>query len=170
MLKIHKQSNAQRIEPRQRMFDFLNQTRVGVLTSVDPGGEPHGSVIYFAIEADFIIHFLTRKQTKKSENLLRNSRVMLVVFEPESQTVAQITGEAELIEDSYEVNQIATAVFMTGLKVSANSTPPVAKLDAGEYVGFRIQPTQIRMASYVRPDPGRYNDIFESIESFELKT
>lgn len=170
MFKTHKQPKQYLSERQQRIFDFLDETRVGVLTSVDPNGEPHGSVIYFAVEPDFVIHFLTRRQTKKADNLIRNSHVMLVIFEPKSQTVAQVTGKAELVEDGYEVNQIAAAVFMTSLKTSTGGIPPIAKLDAGEYVGFKIQPIQIRMASYVRPDPGGYEKIFESIESFELKS
>lgn len=156
-------------ERQRRIFDFLDQTRVGVLTSVDPNGEPHGAVIYFAIENDFVTYFLTRRETKKADNLIRNNHVMLVVFEPSSQTVAQIVGRAELVQENYLVNKIAAAVFMTSIKTSQGGVPPIAKLEAGEYVGFKIKPDQIRMASYVRPDSGSYDKIFESIESFELK-
>ncbi|MDL2341666.1 MAG: pyridoxamine 5'-phosphate oxidase family protein [Patescibacteria group bacterium] len=155
-------------ERQQIMYDFINTNRIGVLASVDPNGEPHAAVIYHTVDTDFNVSFLTKTGTKKYDNLIRHNHTVYVIYEPKSQTVAQITGEAVEILDGYEINQVAAAVFITSLRTSDGGVPPIAKLQAGDYTAFRIKPRQIRMASYARPDAGDYSKIFESIESFEL--
>ena len=93
---------------------------------------------------------------------------MLTVFEPHSQTTAQITGRAIEITDNYDINAVAATMLKASLKTSEAGTPPLAKLEAGAYVAFKIDPVQIRMAVYVRPDSGGHTELFETVESFEL--
>ena len=155
-------------ERQQRIYDFMCSNSVGVLASIDTHGSPHGTVIYHTVDTAFNVSFLTKKHTNKYANLLRNSQVVYVIFEPESQTVVQVVGEALEVYDSSEVNGIAAAIFMTSLNTSEGGIPPIAKLNAGEYAAFRIVPKQVRMACYARPDSGDYDKIFESLESFEL--
>lgn len=156
-------------ERQQRIYDFLNSVHVGVLATVDPNGEPHGAVIYHCIDPAFTMSFLTKTGTKKYDNLVRHNHTMLVVFEPVSQTVVQVTGKAVEIKNTDEINRVAEAVFEVSSKTSEGGISPITKLAAGEYAAFKIEPVQIRMASYIRPDPGDYAQLFESIESFELK-
>ncbi len=153
---------------KRRMYTFLRDNPTAVLSSVDADGNPHGTVIYYAIDKDFTISFLTRTQTKKYDNLQHNNRIMLTVFEPATQTIAQVTGTAAEIKDSYEVIAIASTVLAASLKSSAGDTPPLAKLEAGPYVAFKVKLVQVRMAIYSQPDSGGYTELFESIESFEL--
>jgi hypothetical protein len=47
--------------------------------------------------------------------------------------------------------------------------PAIEKLEAGKYVAFVIQPVQVRMAVYARPDPGEYTELFETVEGSELR-
>lgn len=168
MFNSAKKKDVQLTERQQRIYDFLNTHRAGVLATVDPNGEPHGVVIYHAIHRDFSISFLTKKGTKKYDNLIKNNHAELVVFDAKSQTVAQVRGKAIEVDNSYDINAVAAAVFMTSIKTSDGGVPPIVKLEAGDYVAFTIKPDQIRMASYARPDSGDYDKIFESIESFEL--
>lgn len=166
--KKHLANMAPLSERQRRIWNFLNKVRVGVLTSVDPNGNPHGSVIYYTLNNNFNISFLTKTETKKSDNLIRNNHVMLVVFDPVSQGVVQVTGKTMPVSDNYEINRIAAAVYETSLRDSEGGVPPIAKLEAGDFVAFQIIPYQIRMALYARPDSGGYDKIFESIESFEF--
>lgn len=153
---------------KQRMYVFLRDNPTAVLSSVNVDGDPHGTVIYFAIDKDFTISFITRKQTKKYDNLQYNNRIMLTVFEPDTQTIVQVVGVATEIKDSYEVIAIASTVLAASLKTNPGGTPPLAKLNAGPYVAFKVALVQVRMAIYSRPDTGDYTELFESIESFEL--
>ena len=93
---------------------------------------------------------------------------MLTIFDPRTQTTVQVTGIAEEIIDSYEVNNIAGSITGISLKTSEGGLLPITKLEEGEFTAFQVKPVQIRMAVYGRPDPGSYEDLFESIESFDL--
>lgn len=153
---------------KQRIYDFLYGTPLGVLSMVDTGGLPRGSVIYFAIDEKFNLSFLTKAETSKYAALKNDGRVMLTVFEPMSQTTAQIIGTASQITDGHEVNAVASHILRATLETSEAGIPPISKLQAGPYVAFRIVPDQIRMVVYARPDPGEYSELFETIESFDL--
>lgn len=154
----------------QRMHDFLKENPAGVLSTVTPDNNPHGVVVYFYVDAYFNIYFVTKTETRKFDNLKHNNHVMLSVFEKSSQSVVQVTGKAEEIKDKVELNSIAGKVFGASKRINKTGIMPIAKLEAGSYTGFKIKPQQARMAVYSRPDPGEYEEMFESIESFDLET
>ena len=156
-------------ERKQRFYDFLSEHPIGVLSTVTPNGEPHGVVIYFTIDDDLALSFLTRVGTRKHDNLKHNQQVMLTVFEPKALTTAQIVGKAYEITDSYNINHVAGSVLAAGLKHNLSGLLPITKLSAGPYTAYRIKPSQLRMAAYAHADPGSYQELFESVESFELE-
>lgn len=153
---------------KKRIFTFLRENPIGVLSSVTPDGNPHGAVVYFRVDKDFSVSIFTKTGTRKYDNLKRNNHVMLTVFEPETQATVQVTGVAEEVQDNYELSGIAGTIMGISMNTSEAGVPPLSKLDAGMYTAFKILPMQIRMAVYARPDSGGYDDIFDSIESFEL--
>jgi hypothetical protein len=154
---------------RQRIFDFLQANPIGVLSTVNPNAEPHGVVIYFTVDKQFSINFLTRSETRKHDNLEHNNCVMLTVFEPRAQAVVQVTGRAYKVTNSRSINALAGSILGIGRQTSSGGLPPIIKLEAGDFVAFQIVPVQIRMAVYARPDSGEYQDLFESVESFDLE-
>ncbi len=155
---------------QERIFGFLKACPVGVLSTVTADGNPHGAVVYFTIDEDFVVSFVTKAQTRKYDNLMHHNHVTLTVFDQQTQTTAQIIGKAVEIKDGYDINVIAGAILTASMKTSDGGLPPISKLSAGEFVGFKIKPDQIRMAVFGRPDPGDYSELFETIESFELKS
>lgn len=161
-------SDSQELSQRERrIYDFLKANPAGVLSTVDPDGDPHGTVIYFDVNRSFCVYFLTKTDTRKYDDIKRYNHVMLTVFEPKYQSVAQVTGIATEITDSTEINRIAGAAQSASLKTSRSGLPPISKLPAGEYSAFAIKPVQIRMAVYFKPGLNHPSGIFESIESFD---
>jgi general stress protein 26 len=152
---------------KQRMYHFLRENPTGVLSMVTPDGNPHGVVIYFTVNPDLTISFMTKSMTRKYDNLIHNPRIHLTVFNPEIQGTLQVSGKVREITDKRRVNVIAGRIWGDTLQLSEAGVPPIVKLDAGDFAGFDILPYQMRMAVYARPDSGTYNDLFESIESFD---
>ena len=157
-----------RPERQQRIYDFLKANPIGVLSTVNRSGQPHGSVIYYSIDENFTVSLLTKSKTRKYQNIVTNPEVVITIYEPSSQTTAEITGKAHQVKDSFEINSIAGSILGASLKTSDSGLPPISKLEAGNYVAFNIKPKQIKMAVFARPDPDDYLGIFETIESFEL--
>ncbi|HSX16303.1 MAG TPA: pyridoxamine 5'-phosphate oxidase family protein [Candidatus Saccharimonadales bacterium] len=167
---IHKDTATDTLGHRQRrIYNFLKENHTAVLSSVTPDGNPHGAVVYYMVDADFTFHILTKKGTRKYDNLAHNGHVMLTIFKPETQTTAQVTGIALERGGNANINEVAGGVFGASLQTSTSGLPPIVKLHAGPFTTFRIVPKQIRMAIYARPDSGNYNELFDSIESFELE-
>jgi hypothetical protein len=155
-------------ERQWRMYRFLYAHPVGVLSSVTPDHDPHGAVVYFSIDKAFNIYFLTKNGTRKYDNITHNNHVMLTVFDPVTQTTAQVTGIAHEIADSVLVNSVAGSVLRASLDTSDSGIMPITNLQAGDYAGFMIKPKSVRMAVYSEPHFGDYMQLFQSIESFDL--
>lgn len=155
-------------EREGRIYGFMAAHPIGVLSTVGPDGDPHGVVVYYDTAPDFGVSFLTRKGSKKYDNLLHDPRVMLTVYEPKTQTTVQLIGAADEITDSSEINSLADRILALSLRAGGSGALPVAKLDSGECTGFRIRPVQVRLAAYARQDRESCDPLFESIESFDL--
>lgn len=151
---------------QRRIFTFLTEQRTAVLSTVTPENKPHGTVVYYTITPDFVLHFITKKGTQKYHNMLHSPDVMFTVFSARTQTTAQIEGRAVEIDDRDHLNQLATALF--GKAHAESGLPPIMKLQAGTFTSFQITPAQIRIARYSRPQAGSHHELFESIESFDL--
>lgn len=154
---------------KKRMYDFMRQNPTGVLSSVTPDGDPHGTVIYYVVGEDLTITFLTKAKTQKYTNIQHANRVALTVLEPLTQTTVQVFGTATEITDNVEINQIAQAILGISLRTSNGEAPPISKLDAGEAVAFRVKPIRASMAIFGARTGNGYRDIFESIEFLEVE-
>lgn len=143
--------------------DFLRQHPVGVLATVDPNGEPDAAAIYFTIDEDSNIAFLTRTGTKKSDNLQHNHHATLVVYEAETQTTVQVKGAARKIEDPHDMNEVFIKVLNASLDASDTAVTPISQLREGNYITYRLKPKQIRMAVFSHPRIGQYEEIFKTI-------
>lgn len=151
------------VESSQRIYEFLKTHPVGVLATVDPNNDPHAVAIYYSVDEGFNLSFTTKHDTKKHDNLKHNAHVMLVAHEESSQTTVQVTGVAEEVTDSSEANEIFKETVKAAMQTSDSGVPPISKLYAGSYEAWRIKPRQIRMAVFIRPDPGGY-DIYETMD------
>lgn len=133
------------------------------MATVDPNGDPRATVIYYTVNEDFTITFMTKRDTKKHDNIQHNNHVQLVAYEASSQTTAQITGIAEDISDTPEANEVFNKMVTAAIRTSEAGVSPISKLYAGHYVAYKIAPKQIRMAVFIRPDPGGY-DMYETLD------
>lgn len=148
---------------RKDALDFLQNHKVGVLATVSPDGDPYAAAIYFTVDPSFEVVFLTKTRTKKADNLEHNSRAMLVVYDPASQTTVQLTGLVSKVDGILETNQVFTDIINISLDTSGESVPPIAKLDEGDYVAYRLKPNEIRMAVFSQDKSGDYKDLFKTI-------
>ncbi|HKR81996.1 MAG TPA: pyridoxamine 5'-phosphate oxidase family protein [Candidatus Saccharimonadales bacterium] len=152
------------IQPGQRAaHDFLKKHKVGVLATVSPNCDPYAAAVYYAVDSALNVSFLTKTGTKKADNLEHNNHAMLVVYEAESQTTVQVTGSVSKITDLTEMNEVFAQVVYASVDASHTDIPPFIKLDEGEYVAYRLKPTQVRMAVFSHAKSGGYDTLFKTI-------
>jgi len=135
-------------EERQKVVTFLQKHPVGVLATIDESGNPHASTIYFSVDDDLHITFTTKHDTRKYQNIHRHDIVMLVVFEAESQTSVQVSGKATEVTDAQKQQEIYHGTLHAAQQTGEDMVPPIAKIPAGNYVGFEIQPENVVLSEY----------------------
>lgn len=150
------------IKDQAEAYDFLAKHKVGVLATVDPNGEPHAAAIYYFIDKDFTVSFVTKTGTKKADNLQHNNHAVLLVYDAESQTTVQVTGVVTEVTDLLKVNEIFTQAIYASIDTAKATVPPLAKLNEGDYVGYRLAPKQVHMAVFGHSKPGDYSDLFKT--------
>lgn len=157
-------------ERQQRIFDFLNNNPVAVASTTNNQGKAHGAVIYFSLNPDFVISFLTKADSYKHHNLLQNKHIALTVFDPHEQITCQIYGKAKLLVKPSIIDQIAKNIFNLKIKNKKIGEPPMSKLHLGSYVAVQVIPDNIKLAVYARPKAANNDEIFESLSWYELKS
>lgn len=157
-LKIESTTSPESID---LLRNFLRGRYSGVLATADGVGNPHAAVVYFALDKDFCLVFATPRETQKYKNMEENKKVAFAVYDEKDQTVVQITGRVEVIEDADEYRKVVNNMFDSSQETSQEVMPPAAKILAGGYVGIRLIPQVMRMAIYGRPDSE--DGVFESL-------
>lgn len=133
---------------RAKIVGFLQKHPVGVLATVDTQGNPQASAIYFSVDDALRITFTTKHDTLKYENMQQHDTVMLVSFEAESQTEVQISGKAVEVMDPQEQQEIYHGTLDAARHTGKDVVPPIAKIPAGNYVGFEIRIQDIHLSEY----------------------
>lgn len=140
---------------------FLTSRGVGVLATANKDGEPHAASIYFALNDDFSIDFLTKEKTTKGQNLAENPRAAFVVFDAASQTTVQIYGSVVPADSLEKIQQTYNRISVITKATSGNHKTPVEKLDAGKFVGYTLIPERVRMAEYIKAEYPPVDRLFE---------
>lgn len=139
---------------KQTIYEFLKSHPIGVLATVGDGRNPHATTVYYGVEDDLSLKFLSKRDTQKIQNLEANKNVVLVVFEATTQTNVQVIGEAEDISDEAESHKVFSKILEITRATSQAEVPPMSKLFAGHYVAYKITPKQIRYSNYqLHPSP-----------------
>jgi uncharacterized pyridoxamine 5'-phosphate oxidase family protein len=139
---------------REKIFGFIKNHPTAVLTTVDPDGNPHGSVIYYTTDEDHNVLFITKEQTKKYDNLSHNPHAMLVVYDQVDEAILQISGIANVVPQGYDSQLDFAAVLSSSMQASGYPFSPISKLSAGPYVVYKIIPVQLRLTTYTHPNQG----------------
>jgi len=147
-------------EEKPEIAKFLSKHQVGVLATADDEGQPHAATIYFVIDEEIDVYFMTKEKTSKYRNLQQNPKVALAVFEPASQSTVQIVGTATEVTDSAQANEVFGRILTITRGTSVSNVPPISKLNAGEYKCFCIKPLTVRLAEYTKPEHGDFSDLF----------
>lgn len=135
-------------EQRAQLLGFLREHPAGVLATVDGSGDPQASALYYGVAEDLSVSFTSKRDTQKSRDIASRPRVMLVVFDAASQTIAQIGGLAEEVTDAQQAADIYQSTLDGARRTGPDNVPPIAKLPAGQYVAYMVRPDIVTFNAY----------------------
>lgn len=128
---------------------FLNNNHIAVLATASPqSGSPHAATVFYTTDSSMNIYFLTKQDTTKSKNLQANPQAALVVYDAPTLRTAQITAQAEPIKNPAIAQKALGIMSKYSRQTAGTSQPPIAKLDAGDYILYKLVPQTIRLADY----------------------
>ena len=147
----------------QDIKKFLNTNTIGVLATADSSGQPHAATIYFTVDDELNLYFMTKEKTRKHRNIIANPKVSVAVFEPSTQTTVQIQGTATQVTDIKITNDTFNSIVKAATATSESAVPPVSRLVAGGYTCYCLKPQTVRMAVYTRPNHDVLQDLFDVV-------
>lgn len=134
---------------------FLDEHKVGVLSTVTEDGKPWGSTIYYVVsDSNLNVYFLTHASSNKYRNLVANSAVALTVFDDYQQTTVQIAGTIDELEIGEEHDIVFRKISHLHPPGQFAWNPPVSKIHDGEVVLLKITPKAMRLSSYKADEHG----------------
>ncbi|MBV8391383.1 MAG: pyridoxamine 5'-phosphate oxidase family protein [Mucilaginibacter sp.] len=92
------------------IYQFINQQKLGVVSTVNADNKPEAAVVGIAVSKDFEIIFDTVKVSRKYNNILRNPNVALAIGWDEEITV-QYEGIAEVLGNDSDADNLREIYF-----------------------------------------------------------
>lgn len=138
-------------EHKQHIFNFLKQQKSGVLSTVRQNGYPDAAFIYYFLDEDRTIYFITRRASRKTLNIDHQSNVVLTVAHELTKEVAQVRGIAEILPTDHQhltERLLQLAKLVQGEEEVETVLPLLKHTEEGSVVVVRIQPTELRWRRY----------------------
>jgi general stress protein 26 len=140
------------VDPKvsQELLQFLRSHDVAALATITDGTKAHATTIFYYVEDDFKIYFLTRNATLKYSNLNNNGVVGLVVTDPVTLQTVQVEGTAKEVDYTKKyapAMQKYTDNLAKNNKQWAN-IPLNHMPNVGYYAFIQVTPTWIRWTDF----------------------
>jgi nitroimidazol reductase NimA-like FMN-containing flavoprotein (pyridoxamine 5'-phosphate oxidase superfamily) len=131
-----------------KVYAFLRQHPMGVLSTVSADGSPWGAAIYYVADDDFNFYFVTRVETHKYKNMSKHRLAALTIADNETQITVQVTGKVSAVPVKDYMDVIFDKLAAVRQKDNPNWTPPIDKVHAGNFMPLCLTPTKLQYANY----------------------
>ncbi len=137
---------------KQEVLKFLKEKQLAVVSTASSAGKPEAATVIYFIDDDFNFYFVTRRNTRKFENLQSNSNVAIVVGTELLPVTVQIEGTAELV--SGEDGELLMAEIIKRPQIQSLYFGPFLELKGIDFAAFKVKINWLRWLS-VDPETGR---------------
>jgi general stress protein 26 len=130
--------------------DFIKKHATAVIATIDEDGQPSTSTIFYVINKKDEIHFVTKSQTTKSNNLNKDSRSAITVVDESKPMAVNMQGLATQVTDVAERDEVMQRI----LKISHDKLKdfaPIIKLHRGSFMVFKFTPKEASMTDFSKP-------------------
>jgi general stress protein 26 len=124
---------------------IINQP-LGAVSTLGSNSQPQSASVYYVSDSDLNFYFLTRTESRKYENIVKNPRVAFVVTSERPPKTIQIEGTASQMVDEIEADGMYTKLVSQAIESSL--IPPISQLREGAVVFMKITPVWIRCGDF----------------------
>ncbi len=130
---------------KKMVLKFLLSQPFISLSTATPTGEPHDSVMLFAVDDDFTISCATHEESYKAQLMAANMVVAGSTFEIGNAYV-QFHGTATRIKSQAKILKVLDQLAKKADQAN-NFAPPIYKFPGENFVMFSIKPNWLRYMS-----------------------
>jgi uncharacterized pyridoxamine 5'-phosphate oxidase family protein len=119
---------------------------LAVFSTVSEAGKPESATMYYLCDESLNIFFVTRYESRKYKNLMKNPSMAFVLTSELPPKTVQVEGTAAEVIDPQE-----QVTYFDKLIAKANeglALLPVEQIPAGEMVFMKMTPTWIRYGNF----------------------
>lgn len=153
---------------KKDVYQFLKQNKHAVISTISIDNTPESSLIYYGVDRDLNFYIVIGDKSRKYPNMLRNSKVALVISDEYILKTVQVEGNAEELKkvkkNSKAITTLTKALSRNIWQTIAHiwePIPPVIKMHSGIISIFKITPTWLRCADFSGPDGRSDEDYFK---------
>ncbi len=137
---------------KQDALKFLKEKQLAVVSTASSTGKPEAATVIYFIDDDFNFYFVTRRNTRKFENLQSNSNVAIVVGTELLPVTVQIGGTAELVSGGE--GELLMAEIIKRPQIQSLYFGPFLQLKGIDFAAFKVKINWLRWLS-VDPETGK---------------
>ena len=130
-----------------KIIDYIGRNPAAVLSTVGEEG-PHGAVIYVMAASHGTLCFVTKNETRKYENIVKNPTVGLTIFNEKEMSTLQASGRAFIADNTSGLKDLVMSKMEDVHATMSDWLPPVTKLANGEFVVIGIELNRVRLSDY----------------------
>lgn len=126
-------------------LESMNQP-LGVVSTVNEHASPESASLYYVHDSSFNLFFITRKGSRKYQNIEKNPNVSFVITSENSPLTIQLEGTAGLVTEAKEESEYFPK--LVALASAHTAIPPVSQINGSEMVFVKITPRWIRSGNF----------------------
>lgn len=132
---------------KEEILKFLKEKKLVTVATIDENGAPWISNLYFGVDDDLNMYFMTKRSTKHSQHIERDSKIAYTVAwynleNDEDRIAIQATGTCELVTDLKTMAIGAKSIFNKFADWNINPKEALEKIaTSGMYI---IKPKYIK--------------------------
>jgi general stress protein 26 len=142
---------------------LIKENRAASLATVDNKGIPHVAVVYCVVSDDLTLHFITRAESRKYENILHQPTVALSFLDEDNMSTVQMTGAVKRIDDLDKEQEIMYKLMTKVYEERELIPPPLQLFGQGatnELAVLEITPKEMSYATFKTDASGRFTPHF----------
>jgi general stress protein 26 len=149
---------------KRKAFAFLSKHRVASIATVTPEGTPMSAIVYYVVDEDLNLFFLTKTDTAKYVNIRNNPAVSMAICDEADLATVQVEGTATEVKQEVLIGKIFRGIVKHPGALP-HWPPPIIKLFAGDCVVMKIKPKKLRLGDFHKNQLSKDESYFTPIVS-----
>lgn len=128
--------------------NIILDSNTAILSTSDPSGNPHASVIHYLVDKEENYFFITKAESAKAKNILTNNNIALTIHHTDSLKSLLVKGRAIEVKDTEIFKMVYKEIIRPRNYLEGKKLPPVTKLGLSSYSVFKLTPDSSKLQDF----------------------